>query len=652
MLRIQTGLLALALAAGALLPGGGSEASAQVYTPRAPWLGCVESPLAPDPTISVTCDTPGTGLIPPASHSYAQTDLVGGGVSMSVGQTAQHKATVETFAPGLYGVSLHSTPSEFIFCNYAIAWVDLNGDFVGDVLTEAILIVDGEAGPGGSLTTRVIAVSPTHTPGAFGTWDITVSVEYLGASLFNVYCEVTGDQEWALTATVPVSLGTNTIAGGGLVANNFAMLNAMGFPTSVSSGSAVGTFTDMSLHVPPPADPILLDPSGFVYESPDTGVRIPGAAATLERFNGFTWEPVHPVTDASVLDPDINPLFTDDDGLYKWDVIAGDYRVVVHKSGCTPATSASLTIPPPALDVNIGLTCGDADSDGLKDWRETNSLVFFDDANTGTSPADSDTDNDTVGDGAEVTAGTNPVDADSDDDGLNDGTEAMAGTDPLDADSDDDTIGDEPDNCPLASNTLQENTDRNFTDQTPPSTQDDHTWPNSDQPGDACDSDGDNDGRSDADEASGAGCGGQTSDPLLRDADGDRFLDGAECTLGTNPNDSGSKPLLTACGAAGDADGDRIQSRVEVCHYNTDPSDTDTDGDQDGSPTTGLARDGCEAASLNNDRVVNAADQLLLASAISTPFYLLSFDLQKDGAVNAGDQLVMSSLISPPGQCP
>jgi sugar lactone lactonase YvrE len=220
------------------------------------------------------------------------------------------------------------------------------------------------------------------------------------------------------------------------------------------------------------------------------------------------------------------------------------------------------------------------------------------------------------------------------------------------ADPDGDLIAMAADNCPTVYNPGQEQSDGNFSDQTPPSTQDDRTWPNSDATGDACDADGDldNDGLTASAEA--AGCSG--SGPLQatsRDTDGDRFLDGAECAMGTDPNNAGSKPSLGACAASGDPDGDKIQSRVEVCHYNTDPNDNDTDDALDGLPA-GPAKDGCEIASINGDRVVNAADQLLLANAITAPFYLLSMDINKDGTIASGDQLIMASLIAPPGQCP
>jgi|CXWL01.1.fsa_nt_gi hypothetical protein len=221
-----------------------------------------------------------------------------------------------------------------------------------------------------------------------------------------------------------------------------------------------------------------------------------------------------------------------------------------------------------------------------------------------------------------------------------------------DLDLDSDGVANAADNCPAVANAAQASTDRNFIDQTPPSTQDDKTWPNSDAQGDACDTDDDNDGLTDGDEATGGACTGTVTNPLLRDTDGDRALDGAECALGTNPNDDASKPSAAACGLGTDTDGDRVSDRAEVCGYNTSPANTDTDGDR----TLDGARDGCEAASLNNDRAVNSGDQLLLVLEIirepSPSLRLVSMDVNKDGGVNSGDQLLVAQFLSPTGQCP
>ncbi len=207
------------------------------------------------------------------------------------------------------------------------------------------------------------------------------------------------------------------------------------------------------------------------------------------------------------------------------------------------------------------------------------------------------------------------------------------------------------DSCPLSTNPTQLNTDGNFLDHSPPFMMavDDKTLPGSDAAGDACDTDDDNDGISDTDEATGLLCASFITHPLLRDTDADRFLDGAECALGTDPTLFASKPLVTACGATTDMDGDKLTERVEFCFYGTDPGNSDTDGDKalDG------AKDGCEAASLNGDHIVNVADMGMLATAISNAaFRVVSVDVNKDGVWNPADQGLLASFISPSGQCP
>lgn len=207
------------------------------------------------------------------------------------------------------------------------------------------------------------------------------------------------------------------------------------------------------------------------------------------------------------------------------------------------------------------------------------------------------------------------------------------------------------DNCLSHHNPEQLNEDGNHIDHSPPysAAVDDKTRARSDSAGDACDDDDDNDGILDADELDGgAGC-AVVTDPLLADTDGDRYLDGAECALGTDPTSAASKPLVTACGATTDADGDKLTERVEFCFYGTDPNNSDTDGDKalDG------AVDGCEAASMNGDRIVNVADMGMLASAIANiTFRVVSVDVNKDGAWNPADQGIVASFISPGGQCP
>lgn len=211
-------------------------------------------------------------------------------------------------------------------------------------------------------------------------------------------------------------------------------------------------------------------------------------------------------------------------------------------------------------------------------------------------------------------------------------------------DTDADGALDLDDNCAAAANPMQENADGNVTDLGPLVAFDDHTWPNADAAGDACDSDDDNDGRSDADELTGDGCGpfATPTDPLARDTDGDRFLDGAECMQVSDPADADSKPPLAACGDTTDADNDGLILRIEVCFYNTDPALANTDGD--------ICGDGKEVASVNADTTVSALDLSAVAQRFgpgTAPGYLAGFDSNKDGQISAIDLAQVAQRFGP-----
>jgi hypothetical protein len=213
-------------------------------------------------------------------------------------------------------------------------------------------------------------------------------------------------------------------------------------------------------------------------------------------------------------------------------------------------------------------------------------------------------------------------------------------------DGDDDGQPDAYDNCPTDPNPAQQNADANFIDLSPPKVFDDTTNPHSDALGDACDPDDDNDGRIDADETGGTGCGGATTDPVDADTDGDNFLDGAECALATNPLSLMSKPLEASCAAAGDTDGDGVTDRREICYYNTDPNNVNTDGD--------TCNDGREVASINGDTQVNVLDLQQVASE-SGPYTLpgspveVNFDVTKNGTI---DVLDLQQVAARGGACP
>jgi hypothetical protein len=237
-------------------------------------------------------------------------------------------------------------------------------------------------------------------------------------------------------------------------------------------------------------------------------------------------------------------------------------------------------------------------------------------------------------------------------------------------DTDCDGIADTTDNCVAVYNPDQLNTDRNFIDlHAFGKTFDDLTAANSDQVGDACDTDKDNDGLSNGDELNlGPGgsahalCPGATAptDPLLADTDGDRVLDGAECALGTDAAFAGSVPPASPAGDTDhdgltdafeltigtdpnkvDTDGDLINDGVEVMYYNTNPLSTNTDGDACG--------DGKEIGSVNNDTAVNVIDLQIISKATGSapgPPYVTDFDLNKDGQINVLDLQLDSKLAS------
>lgn len=124
---------------------------------------------------------------------------------------------------------------------------------------------------------------------------------------------------------------------------------------------------------------IYIDPSGNVRTV--EGDPIVGSRVTLYRSDTpggpFTVVP----NQSPIMSPAnrTNPDYTDGEGRFGWDVIAGYYKVRAEKPGCTSPTSGSqaynesavLTIPPPVTDLDIRLACpsqqiaqGDVDCSG------------------------------------------------------------------------------------------------------------------------------------------------------------------------------------------------------------------------------------------------------------------------------------------------
>jgi hypothetical protein len=155
----------------------------------------------------------------------------------------------------------------------------------------------------------------------------------------------------------------------------------------------------------------------------------------------------------------------------------------------------------------------DTDEDGIVDSREP----WY-----GTDPYDPDCDSDGLLDGRELDVGTDPYNPDSDGDGLLDGQEVQedqwdwcyTATNPLKADTDGDGIGDYQDD--VDGDGLPNGEEFKVD----PATRLPVGWT------DPRDADTDDDGVPDGAEVHGnPGNKGQTSDPLLRDTDGDRLAD-------------------------------------------------------------------------------------------------------------------------------
>jgi hypothetical protein len=220
------------------------------------------------------------------------------------------------------------------------------------------------------------------------------------------------------------------------------------------------------------------------------------------------------------------------------------------------------------------------------------------------------------------------------------------------ADVDDDGDGDTDllDNCQLVYNAMQGNADAAPLDNGPLAPGNDTTILLSDASGDACDADDDNDGMSDASEATGAGCTGTPTIRVRIDSDGDHLTDGWECTHGSNPMDAMSK--FPGSGS-GDGDADRVTDLWEQRGYNASSSNTDSDADG--------CHDLVEAASIDGNKTIGDSDRLSVArralgiwGANVAQDYVL--DIDKNGVVGDADRLFAArAAVLPdwlPKSCP
>ena len=101
-----------------------------------------------------------------------------------------------------------------------------------------------------------------------------------------------------------------------------------------------------------------IDPSGFVYEGVFSN-RLEGVTTTcfykktVEDMYGDMHDEIV-LWDATQYGQE-NPLYTDKNGYYQWDVPEGMWQVKYEKEGYETTYSEWLPVPPPQLDVNIGM---------------------------------------------------------------------------------------------------------------------------------------------------------------------------------------------------------------------------------------------------------------------------------------------------------
>ncbi len=94
-----------------------------------------------------------------------------------------------------------------------------------------------------------------------------------------------------------------------------------------------------------------IDPSGYVYEGVESN-RLQGVTATI--YYKETMDSNASIWDADEYDQ-FNPLLTDQDGCYAWDVPEGFWQVKYEKDGYETAYSDWLPVPPPQMDINMGM---------------------------------------------------------------------------------------------------------------------------------------------------------------------------------------------------------------------------------------------------------------------------------------------------------
>ena len=125
-----------------------------------------------------------------------------------------------------------------------------------------------------------------------------------------------------------------------------------------------------------------IDPSGYVYEG-ITSNRLEGVTATAYWIapeyideNGAGDETKAVLWDAAEYEQ-MNPLTTDVNGQYAWDVPEGLWQVEFKKEGYETVYSEWLPVPPPQTEVNIGLVSRESPEIEKAEWNGKKLKIDF-----------------------------------------------------------------------------------------------------------------------------------------------------------------------------------------------------------------------------------------------------------------------------------
>ena len=200
--------------------------------------------------------------------------------------------------------------------------------------------------------------------------DIAILLTVGSIAITDVIAEVTSDIEIAGGTAASIATGGTSLAvtGWGIVKKVAVQLSKCCvnlFAQEVAIKHLQKKVDKLKCKEPePPIPPIppgggspnVKDPSGYVYEGVSSN-RLEGVTATA--FYKETIEDMYGDLHENIVKWDAeeyaqeNPLFTDKNGMYAWDVPNGLWQVKFEKEGYETTYSEWLPVPPPQLDVNI-----------------------------------------------------------------------------------------------------------------------------------------------------------------------------------------------------------------------------------------------------------------------------------------------------------